>query len=321
MIEAKRRAGGHYASANDVPLLAVLCSAAASIITGTALVATRHVVMQADGLTVATLRYVIAAVCLLPLVPIFHGFDVARRDVAPIAALGVLYFGLFPWCISAAMEYTTASQGAIVLSSIPALTLLLARVTGTETLSAGKSFGVLFAILGAATAFGGVRGVHLGGHAWLGNALMVVAALSGAAYAVLSKSYLAKYPPLTVTAVAMAAGALALSATWVLTELPAGAPRLDGRGWAEILYIGAIGGALSFFLYAWALGRTTATATMIVLPLNPITAMLTGALLLAEPVSVELLAGLVLVIIGIMLVVGLPGSGATEPTVLETPPP
>jgi len=58
-----------------------------------------------------------------------------------------------------------------------------------------------------------------------------------------------------------------------------------------------------------------------VLPLNPITAMLTGALLLAEPVSVELLAGLVLVIIGIMLVVGLPGSGATEPTVLETPPP
>jgi len=56
----------------------VLCSAAASIITGTALVATRHVVMQADGLTVATLRYVIAAVCLLPLAPIFHGFDVAR---------------------------------------------------------------------------------------------------------------------------------------------------------------------------------------------------------------------------------------------------
>ena len=124
---------------------------------------------------------------------------------------------------------------------------------------------------------------------------------------------MARHPPLTVTAVAMAAGALALSATWVLTELPAGAPRLDGRGWAEIVYIGAIGGALSFFLYAWALGRTTATATMIVLPLNPITAMLTGALLLAEPVSVELLAGLVLVIIGIMLVVGLPGSGATEP--------
>jgi len=80
----------------------------------------------------------------------------------------VLYFGLFPWCISAAMQYTTASQGAIVLSSVPALTLLLARVTGTETLSAGKSFGVLFAILGAATAFGGMRGVHLGGHAWLG---------------------------------------------------------------------------------------------------------------------------------------------------------
>jgi drug/metabolite transporter (DMT)-like permease len=60
---------------------------------------------------------------------------------------------------------------------------------------------------------------------------------------------------------------------------------------------------------------------MIVLPLNPITAMLTGALLLAEPVSVELLAGLALVIIGIMLVVGLPGSAVTERSALETPPP
>jgi len=253
MTEAKSRAGGLYANANDVPLLPVLSSAAASVITGTALVATRHVVMQADGLTVAMLRYVIAALCLLPLVPIFHSFDVERRDLAPIAALGALYFGLFPWCISAAMQYTTASQGAILLASTPALTLLLARLMGTETLSAGKSFGVIFAILGAATAFGSAeRGI--GGATWLGNLLMVVAALSGAAYAVFSKPYLTKYPPLTVTAVAMAAGAVALSGTWAFTELPAGPPRLDGRGWLEILYIGAIGGALSFFLH----GRSAA---------------------------------------------------------------
>jgi len=60
---------------------------------------------------------------------------------------------------------------------------------------------------------------------------------------------------------------------------------------------------------------------MIVLPLNPITAMLTGALLLAEPVSIELLAGLALVIIGIMLVVGLPGGVGSKRAAAGTRPP
>src|SRR5262245_53805723 len=94
----------------------VLAAAAASIITGTALVATRFVVTQVDGLTTATLRYVVAAACFVPLVPLFHRFDIALRDMAIIAGLGVLYFCLFPWCISSAMQYTTASSGSIVLA-------------------------------------------------------------------------------------------------------------------------------------------------------------------------------------------------------------
>src|ERR1044072_10051282 len=114
-------------------LLPVLASAAASVITGTALVVTRYVVPQADGLTVATLRYLGAAACLVPLVPIFFRFQIPLPDLIPIAALGVIYFCIFPWCISAAMQYTTASGGAIVLACTPAVTLLFAGLQGSET--------------------------------------------------------------------------------------------------------------------------------------------------------------------------------------------
>ena len=78
-------------------------------------------------------------------------------------------------------------------------------------------------------------------------------------------------------------------------------------GWLAILYIGIAGGALSFFLYAWALGQTAPTTTMILLPLNPITAVIAGALFLQEPLSIELFLGLILVVVGIFLVVGLNG--------------
>lgn len=291
-------------------LLPVLASATASVITGTALVATRFVVSEADGLTIATLRYVIAAACLLPLAFAFDRMNVTLRDLFPIAGLGLLYFCFFPWCISSAMKFTTASGGAIVLACTPAATLFLGNLTGREEWSMRKGFGVAFAIFGAAIAIGDI-GFKFEAAAWRGNALMILATLIGAIYAIFSKPYLKKYSPLVVTATAMGAGALGLIGFWTAVDASQGSIlHLDSIEWLLILYIGIAGGALSFFLYAWALRQTAATTTMILLPLNPIAAVLAGVLFLNEPLSLELLMGLALVIIGIFLVVGINGRGA-----------
>jgi len=303
----------------------MLSSAAASIITGIALVATRYVVQQTDGLTVATLRYCVAAVCLLPMAALVYPVDVRKRDFLAIAALGVLYFCIFPWAISSAMQFTTASSGAIVLACTPAVTLVLAALWGSETLSARKCAGVLLAILGAAVAIGGTAAL-LEPTSWTGQILMILATLAGAVYAVFSKPYLAKYPPVVVTAIAMGAGAGTLLLIWLVRDLPTtGLPNLNSTGWLVILYIGAIGGALSFFLYAWALGRTAPTATMILLPLNPVAAMITGVAFLGEPLNSGLFFGLALVITGIFLVINTraatrPGDAAASKVDHDIPP-
>ncbi len=291
----------------------VLASAVASVITGTALVATRFVVVQTDGLTIATLRYLVAAACLLTLVPIFYQVNVARRDILPIAGLGILYFCLFPWCISSAVEFTTASGGAIILACTPAVTLLLGNLTGSEPWTMRKGFGVGFAIIGATTAISH-GGFQINAPAWRGDLLMIGATFLGAFYAVFSKSYVKKYSPLIVTALAMGAGAVGLMVCWLTFDSPMGFPDLDLAGWVSIYYIGIAGGALSFFLYAWALGRTTATTMMIFLPLNPISALIAGGLFLQEPLSIELFLGLALVVIGIILVVGMNGATAKQAT-------
>ncbi len=282
----------------------MLSSAAASIITGVALVATRYVVQQTDGLTVAMLRYCVAAACLLPLATIFYRLDIARKDFLFIAAFGVLYFCIFPWCISSAMLFTTASGGAIVLACTPAVTLILASLWGSEAWSIRKCAGVTLAILGAAIAIGGTAAA-LNDTSWLGHILMILATLCGAVYAVFSKPYLMKYSPVVVTAIAMGAGAAALLAFWLIEDFPAGLPRLNSMGWMAILFIGAVGGALSFFLYAWALGRTAPTATMILLPLNPIAAIMAGAIFLGEPLSLGLFVGLAFVVTGIFFVISI----------------
>jgi drug/metabolite transporter (DMT)-like permease len=115
----------------------------------------------------------------------------------------------------------------------------------------------------------------------------------------------------------MAAGAVGLLGFWAAFGIPQGIPQFDSVKWLSILYIGTAGGALSFFLYAWALGQTAPTVTMIFLPLNPIAAIVAGVLFLNEPLSLNLLLGLGLVIIGILLVIGFDGRGSlklgTEP--------
>lgn len=305
-------AGGMDGAENSL-LLPILSSATASVITGTALATTRYVVSQTDGLSVAMLRYALAAACLLALSLAFYRVHVAKKDFVIIAIFGVFYFCIFPWCISVAMQFVTASSGAIVLTCTPAITLVLATLQGSENWSKRKVLGVLLAIFGAAVAVGH-GAADFNGVGWFGYALMIFATLCGAVYAVFSKPYLAKYPPVLVTAIAMVAGATALFASWLVLDFPTGMPHLTPLGWLGILYIGVGGGALSFFLYAWSLGRTAPTATMISLPLNPIAAILAGAVALNEHITPALFIGFCFVVSGMYLVVSRKDGGGMKAT-------
>src|SRR6516165_4189263 len=61
------------------------------------------------------------------------------------------------------------------------------------------------------------------------------------------------------------------------------------------------GAALTFYLWAFALERATPTRVAISVTVNPITASIVGALLLHEPLSWNLLAGIATVFIGLAI--------------------
>jgi drug/metabolite transporter (DMT)-like permease len=60
-----------------------------------------------------------------------------------------------------------------------------------------------------------------------------------------------------------------------------------------------IGGALTFYLWVFALGRTTPTRVAISVTVNPVVAALFGTLALGEPLDWPLLTGLAAVAAGI----------------------
>jgi drug/metabolite transporter (DMT)-like permease len=276
----------------------VLAAVLSSGLGGTSIGATRYLVNAIDPLAIGSFRFGIGFLLLLPIAWLKGGAWPARRDWLGVAGLGVLYFALFPLLFNASLIFTTAARGALALSTLPLLTMLVGAALGSEALTARKTVGVLIAMFGVALALLSSLADAPPG-AWRGDLLMVAAALCMALYSIWSKPLIRRAGPVPFTAMAMGIGAACLiSISWWRGSFePVAAFGLPQ--WVAALYLGAFGAALTFYLWAFALERTTPTRVAISVTVNPVSASLVGAMLLHEPLHWNLVGGIVTVFIGI----------------------
>lgn len=278
----------------------VLAAVLSSGLGGTSIGATRYLVSAIDPLAIGSLRFGIGFLLLLPVVLCQGARWPARRDWPGVAGLGVLYFALFPILFNASLIFTTAARGALALSTLPLLTMVVGAALGSEALTARKSVGVLIAMLGVAIALlSGLASAPPG--AWRGDLLMVGAALCMALYSIWSKPFIARSGPIPSTTMSMGIGAacLILISCWRGSFAPVA--DFEMPQWFAAAYLGAFGSALTFYLWAFALERTTPTRVAISVTVNPITASLVGATLLHEPLRWSLIGGVVTVFAGIWI--------------------
>jgi drug/metabolite transporter (DMT)-like permease len=110
----------------------VLAAVLSSGLGGTSIGATRYLVSAIDPLAIGSFRFGIGFVLLLP-VALLQGVRwPARRDWLAVAGLGVLFFAAFPLLFNAALIFTTAARGALALSTLPLLTMVVGAVLGSE---------------------------------------------------------------------------------------------------------------------------------------------------------------------------------------------
>jgi drug/metabolite transporter (DMT)-like permease len=176
--------------------------------------------------------------------------------------------------------------------------MLAGALLRVEALTTRKSAGVLLAMAGVSIAlFAGLSGAPAG--AWRGDLLMIAAALCMALYNVWSKPFIARSGPLSFTVTGMSVGAVCLVAlSWLRGSFDVVAG-FGAAQWLAVAYLGFFGSALTFFLWAFALGRTTPTRAAISVTVNPIAASIVAAILLGEPIRWSLVAGLATVFLGI----------------------
>jgi drug/metabolite transporter (DMT)-like permease len=281
-------------------IIGVLAAVLSSGLGGTAIGATRLVIQHTDPVTLGALRFGIGCV-LLGLVAVCRRDRwPARRDWPGIAGLGLLFFFLFPILFNASLAYTNAARGALALATLPLLTMLVGAALGIEALTARKTTGVVIAMGGVAIAL--VTGLaYAPAGAWRGDLLMVAAALCMALYNVWSRPFTSRSSPVAATALAMLFGEIPLLLVAGSRGGFAPLENFDAGQWGAVLYLGIVCGAFIFFLWAFALSRTTPTRVAISVTVNPVTAAIFGALLLDEPIRWNLVIGVAAVFAGIWI--------------------
>jgi drug/metabolite transporter (DMT)-like permease len=284
---------------------AVLALILANVIWGTTFVATKPMLDRVPPLTIATGRFAVALLVLLPLVWRAGGRPVLGRNTALLGFTGVFLLYLTQ---NVGLDYTSATNGALIHGGIPVLTALLALPFLGERLDRRRLGGIVASMAGvAAVVLLGSGG--MGGSA-LGDALLLVSALALAGYLVLGRRAFPTGGSLEIVAGVACFGLLFL--------LPASAVELTVRGMARptggdllgLLYLGAVASALAFVLWAHGLRHLEAGQAAVFANLTPLVGVAVAALLLGERVSAVQLGGGLLILGGVWLTTRRPTAAA-----------
>jgi drug/metabolite transporter (DMT)-like permease len=243
---------------------------------------------------VAWSRIALAAIVLVALAA-SQGVLGEMRGRAPMLALlaAVQIAGPF-LLISAGEVEISSSLAGILVTSTPLFTALLAIWVDHEERSQGLRLGgVLLGVVGVAV----LLGVDLGGsgNELLGGLAVVLAGLGYAVGALLVKHRFSDVAPIGVAAWVMVASTAWLTPAAVAT-FPTSTPDLGPV--ASVVVLGVVGTGVAFAIFYRLLARVGPAKTWVLTYLAPGFAVVYGATLLGETITVATLAGLALILIG-----------------------
>jgi drug/metabolite transporter (DMT)-like permease len=280
-----------------------------SVLWGGAYLFTRAAVPAFGPAPLVSMRLGIAALILLPIVFYRGGGSQLRANPHALFMVGVPYTALPFMLMTWGALHITAGLSAVLNATAPMFAALVAHFVLKERLGAWRAAGL---VLG----FTGVLILMSSGNVSLKTAegpLAVLAVLGTAMIWSVGASYtrrkMAGIDPLVTTAGSLALASLALL-PWAWATWPATPPSL--RAWGEMAFLGVFSSGLGMWMYFRLLSRIGAVRAMSVTFLSPLVAMVSGALYLGEALTLQMLVGCAIVLLGTALSLGLIGRPAAK---------
>jgi drug/metabolite transporter (DMT)-like permease len=250
-------------------------------------------------------RFLAAGGLLAAYLAVRHGpgiLKVPPRRALAAGAVGVLLLAGGNGGVAVAEQTLPSGLAALLVAEVPLWLVclrLLARDTPRRTTLAGTALGF------AGIAILALPGSHPAGTRWWGVLMVIGATIcwSSGTFAsprlpLPSSPFVgAAYEMLVAGAILVMAGA----ATGEFGKVHPGA--IPARAWLALAYLIVFGSLVAFSAYVWLLGNAPLSLIATYAYVNPVVAVVLGALILGERVTWPILAGGAVVVAGVGLVV------------------
>ena len=272
---------------------------------GGSFIAIKIAVAESSPAVVVWLRFLIAVICLFPLVVKKNLLNLSGwKEALEYALLGALGVTLHQWLQSTGLETSQASTTAWIVASIPLFMVLFGRIFLKEKLGKFGSLGIALASLGVLMVVSGgdFRGLFQNGFGAPGDVYVLLSAPNWAIYSILLSRTLQRQSVIKTTFFSMLFG-------WLFTSIQFAAergwqyfPAFTLSGWVSILYLGIFCSFLAYLFYYDAVQNLTSASVGAYLYIEPIATMLLAALILGEAITLPSILGGALILLGINLV-------------------
>jgi drug/metabolite transporter (DMT)-like permease len=289
------------------------------LIWGSTYLAIRLMVETVPPALGAGVRFVLAGGAMLAFLGARGALRVTRTQLLWCAVVGSLLAAGGNGLVTVAERDVPSGLAALLIASEPLMIVLLRGLTGDRV--AGRT------LAGVALGFVGVGILLLPGgrpdDVPLGMTLLiVVAAGSWALGSFISPRVDLPRDPLTSTAYSLLIGGAVLVAGGLLAG-EGGDVDLGGfsaKSLAALAYLIVVGSIVAFSCYAWLLANAPISQVSTYAYVNPVIAVVLGAVFLSERVAAATVAGMVLVVASVAVIVRQEAVAQEEPVAREAPP-
>jgi drug/metabolite transporter (DMT)-like permease len=294
-----------HTTSSDIPVYLTL--AAVTMIWGGTFVAGRFLADSLSPVFAASLRFLLASAALLGFlwlarIPLVRPTPRQWLQLMLLGFFGIFFYNL---CFFYGLQYINASRASLIVALNPAVIGLASWWLFKERLGRMKVAGIATCIVGAGLVIVSRNPQLLAAapDAWIGDLLILGCVLGWGVYSLFSRELNQTLGPVQTVTYSILTGTVML---WVLAaargELSWSA--LNNLGlpqWLSLGYLGVLGSALAYIGYYDGIRKIGATRSGVFIALNPLTAVILGALLLGERLTLAMCLGGSLILGGIYL--------------------
>ncbi|MCB2289692.1 DMT family transporter [Clostridium sp. CS001] len=243
-------------------------------------------------------RFALAAIILIVILKLKYPQEkILKEDRLKLALGGIFGVGVYFIFENYAVAYTSASNVAILIASIPIFTLFSQRIIYKEKMTYGKVFGATLSLIGIIIIVMSKERVSLFSKGSIGDLMTLGAVFSWIIYNIVCSNFKGNYKSITITTYQIVWGALFLSPSIFFSALQMPSTKVV----LNIVFLSIFCSCIGYIVYVYCLKELGATVITTYINLQPIMSIIAAAIILKEAITIWQVIGCGVIVIGVTL--------------------